>query len=92
MSDDIGPGDWVQCLQTDAVEGDPNSVFAGRVYYCERIIYGEAEDDCPFCGKRPSGGLILTAVTPPGQGWCPCNFRPLRPGGATVERRDAVDA
>lgn len=81
----IGKGDWFQCIRTDTAEGDPYSVFAGSTYYCEALIHGAAHGGpCPFCGGSPRIGLVLSGVTPRGQGWCPCNFRPMGGGGAAV--------
>lgn len=89
----IGKGDWVQCVRTDAEEGDPCSVFAGRTYYCEGLINGlvRPEYGLCLCGTIPTTGLVLSGVTAPGCGWCPCNFRPLG-GGVTAERRELADA
>lgn len=72
MSNAIGPGDYIECIETWHAFDGP-SVFKGRVYLCTEVGFGCV---CPSCGQE---AWVDVAEVPPSPdlAWCVCLFRPI---------------
>lgn len=85
MSDPIGPGDWVECVENRlATTAPPLGLVVGRIYRVEAIGVTPPDDRCPDVAY-----LRLVGCPPrPGKlGFRAAWFRPVRrPGKSTLIR------
>lgn len=79
MASAIGPGDWIECINSDRAD----SHRLGRIFQCERVW------EAAQCGRRHGacGGVSLVGDPEPHPfGWALCCWRPVyRPRSSLIE-------
>lgn len=82
MSEPIGVGDWVECIDPEEDETEPNTMEIGGIYQVSETLESW---ECNECGST-MGLHIAGQPTLGNVPFCVCQFRPIyRPSASLIE-------
>lgn len=94
MSEPIGPGDWVECINNMPHKGafpGRSVLMVGALYCVEGVIPDDQfEDRCQDAYEL----VGMTMLDPEGYraAFCSCRFRPIRDGQERIVKPEKVTA